>query len=424
MAPSTNPSRRRSHTQQYPFLTKGIEIIIPPPPYEACTLADKIQVYATSLIIVGSPLWFYGGIIYLYRKWRQYSKLADQYKYVHCHSTDDSLAINDETYPEEKYRKQAQPIDTEVTERYARFRKLAKRLGTALAAIVLISILGPHRNEKVGSMLGVRKWRLWDAWLNYVGFTVMKDHGSECHDTINPEFDIQTSPAMFAFIPHGIFPFGLAFSCLPERGYRNTWGPFRPVVATATKLFPFVRTLISWMGGVDASRSAVSEACSMHPRRIGISPGGIAEMFETFPKPGFHPNDEAALLKDRTGMFKLALQHKLPIVPVYVFGATKMFRRVQLPRFIETLSRMFKISLCLLFGKLGLPIPFRQRLMYVMGRTIFPPIATGEDVGLLESDDFNKRVQDMHDAFCNEIARIFDRNKEHYGWGHKTLRIV
>ena len=318
---------------------------------------------------------------------------------------------------------QSDSTNADRIELHVRYRRLAKRFGAALAAIILISTLGPHRNEKLGSLLKVRKWRLWNAWLNYVGFSVLKDHDRTNIEILHPEFDMKTSPAMFAFIPHGIFPFGLAFSCLPERGYADTWGLFRPVVATATKLFPFVRTLISWMGGVDASRSAVSKACITHPR-IGISPGGIAEMFETFPKPGFHPNDEAVLLKDRTGMFKLALQHKLPIVPVYCFGATKMFRRVQLPHFIETLSRMFRISLCLFFGKLGLPIPFRQRLMYVIGKTIFPPLADGEDSSMLDNDDFNQRIHDMHDAFCDEIVRIFDRNKEHYGWGHKSLRIV
>lgn len=78
--------------------------------------------------------------------------------------------------------------------------------------------------------------------------------------------------------------FALAFACLPEQGYSETWGLFRPVVATATKLFPLVRTLISWMDGVDASRSAVSRALSLSNHaggahsRVGISPGGIAEM--------------------------------------------------------------------------------------------------------------------------------------------------
>lgn len=295
----------------------------------------------------------------------------------------------------------------------------------------MISIWGPHRSKRVGEWLDVRRWRLWDAWLNYVGFTVLHDRGDNSKDAIShnnnhQEFDPLTSPAMYAFVPHGIFPFGLAFSCLPSRGYEQTWGLFRPVVATATKLFPLVRTFISWMGGVDASRSAVSSSLSQQTdNRLGISPGGIAEMFETFPKPGYHPNDEAALLKDRNGLFKLALKHNVPIVPVYCFGATKMFRRVQLPYFIETLSRALKISLCLLFGKLGLPIPFRQRLMYVIGKTIWPPAGTSSDaLSSLTGDEFDEQVKQMHEAFCNEIIRIFDRNKEHYGWKDKTLRIV
>lgn len=133
------------------------------------------------------------------------------------------------------------------------------------------------------------------------------------------------------------------------------------------------------MGGIDASRNAVADALRTE-QRIGISPSGIAEMFESYPKPGYHPNDEAVLLNDRKGMFKLAIQHGLPVVPVYTFGATKMFKRLQLPQFLETLSRLFKISLCILFGKLGLPIPFQQRLMYVIGKQLFPPLAMGEDV--------------------------------------------
>lgn len=351
------------------------------------------------------------------RKWRKYRLLAKKYECSQQKCGDD-CAQNDESSDE------AERIRIEQCTRY---RKLANRCLVAITTIVLVCIIGPHRHPKVGSILGVRKWRLWQSWMRYIGFTVLKDHGSNATSandaTTNPEFSMQTSPAIFAFIPHGIFPFGLAFSCLPQSGYENTWGPFRPVVATATKLFPLVRTLIAWMGGIDASRNAVADALRTEPR-IGISPGGIAEMFESYPKPGYHPNDEAALLNDRKGMFKLAIQHGLPVVPVYTFGATKMFKRLQLPQFLETLSRLFKISLCILFGKLGLPIPFQQRLMYVIGKTIFPPLAIGEDVSTLEGEEFERKVDEMHGAFCEEITRIFERNKEHYGWGHKTLRIV
>jgi hypothetical protein len=387
-----------------------------------------LLVYLSSLVVVGSPVWFYGSIVYLYRKWKQYRTLALLSKEGNNALVEDEVVQGDnENYTSSGESSQERPADDACIciQRWRSYNQAAARYGAALALVLLISIWGPHRSRRVGELLGVRKWRLWDAWLNYVGYTVLRDHGNN-DPTIGsnePEFDPRHSRAIYAFIPHGIFPFGLAFSCLPQRGYEHTWGLFRPVVATATKLFPLVRTFIAWMGGVDASRSAVSSVLSQDNSRLGISPGGIAEMFETYPKPGFHPNDEAALLRRRNGVFKLAMQHNVPIVPVYTFGATKMFRRVQLPHFIETLSRALKISICLLFGKLGLPIPFRQRLMYVIGNTIWP-VVTDATASTLTDEQLDKYVQQMHDAFCDEIKRIFDRNKGHYGWENKTLRFV
>lgn len=79
----------------------------------------------------------------------------------------------------------------------------------------------------------------------------------------------------------------------------------------------------------------------------------------------------------------------------------------------------------MLFGKLGLPIPFRQRLMYVMGKTIFPPaLEIADNANETADGEFEQKVQEMHDAFCDEVIRIFENNKEYYGWGDKTLRLV
>ena len=415
-----------------PLLPDGVDVLVAPPPYEACTLADKLLVYASSLIVVGSPLWFYGGILYLYRRWRRYRALASSHSKGGRDVGGDDPAVPTESYTSSGESSQERPDGSHWRAQYG---KLALKYGAALAVMLVVSVWGPHRSRRLGERLGARNWRLWDAWLNYVGFTVLRDRGASGAASLPPpdgrQFDVRTSPAIFAFVPHGIFPFGLAFSCLPRRGYEGTWGPFRPVVATATQLFPLVRTFIAWMGGVDASKAAVSSALrsGAGPRRLGISPGGIAEMFETYPKPGFHPDDEAALLRHRTGIFKLALEHDVPIVPVYCFGATKMFRRVQLPHFVETLSRALKLSLCLLFGELGLPIAFRQRMMYVVGNTIWPLAAAhgggGDGAGGAASGaEFERRVRDMHDAFCGEVTRIFDRNKAYYGWENKTLRLV
>lgn len=403
--------RRRSS----PLLPEGVDIIVESPPFDACSIVDKFLVYASSLIVVGSPIWFYGGIIYLFRKWRHYRELANAAA-ANKNITTSHYATSSGESSQESSEKQP-PLSKEEIQKfnldYEQYQRLAKRYCTALVTVLILSIWGPHRSRKVGEFLNARKWRLWDAWLNYVGYTVLHDKGSATRIN-NPQVD-NNDDAILAFVPHGIFPFALAFSCLPQRGYEETWGVFRPVVATATKLFPLVRTFIAWMGGIDASRSAVSSALNLS-ESVGIAPGGIAEMFETYPKPGFHRNDEA--FRVRNGIFKLAVKHNRPIIPIYCFGATKMLRRVQLPTFIENLSRMLKISLCLFFGKLGLPIPFRQRLMYVMGKTIYPPInnTSGE---LLD-----QQAQEMHHRFCDEIIRIFENNKEHYGWGNKMIRLV
>ena len=219
-----------------PLLPRGVDIIVQPPSYDACTFVDKLLVYASSLTVIGSPLYFYFGIYWLYKKWKHYRALAKE----------DVVVLDKDNYTSSGESSQEIPSNIQQC---ARYEKLSSRYAAALAMVLIISFWGPHRSKRVGEWLHARRWRLWDSWLNYVGFTVLHDRGDDdTTTTLHPEFDPQSSDAMYAFVPHGIFPFGLAFSCLPERGYNNTWGLFRPVVATATRLFPLVRTFIAWMG--------------------------------------------------------------------------------------------------------------------------------------------------------------------------------
>jgi hypothetical protein len=54
----------------------------------------------------------------------------------------------------------------------------------------------------------------------------------------------------------------------------------------------------------DASRTAVDQALTQG-KRIALVPGGIAEIFEGYPKPGQLPNEEYAIV--RKGFMRLAL---------------------------------------------------------------------------------------------------------------------
>ena len=173
----------------------------------------------------------------------------------------------------------------------------------------------------------------------------------------------------------------------------------------------------------DASRPSVDRALSQGAR-IGLAPGGIAEMFEGYPKHLTHPDDEYTIV--RKGMFRMAIKHGIPIIPVYCFGSTKILKRLQLPQIIESIALLLRVALVIFFGQFGLPIPFRQRLLYVIGEPIYPPSA--DDVGGSLVDSTNGQVNvsrlltdEMHKRFCDELVRIFDRHKESYGWGHKSL---
>ena len=167
-------------------------------------------------------------------------------------------------------------------------------------------------------------------------------------------------------------------------------------------------------------------------KRIGVVPGGIAEMFEGYPKPNTLPHEEYAVI--RKGFLRLALRHNVPIVPVYCFGATKMFHRLHLS-WLERLSNALRVSLCILFGVWGLPIPFRQRLSYVIGDPLFPEelsstmassssSSSSSSLHLTNAETEGRRVDELHQRFCDELLRIFDRHKEAYGWGHKTLQLL
>lgn len=180
----------------------------------------------------------------------------------------------------------------------------------------------------------------------------------------------------------------------------------------------------------DASRPAVHRAL-IEGSRLGLLPGGIPEIFEGYPnKPLTHPDDEFAIVP--RGFVKMALHHNLPIVPVYCFGATKMFKRLQLPSVLEKWSLMLRISICLFFGVAGLPIPFRQKIFYVMGDALKPNMSSSGQGGAAPNNHGHsttntheeEMVLDLHQRFCEELMRLFENHKELYGWGHKTLHLV
>ncbi|KAL7561231.1 hypothetical protein ACA910_004152 [Epithemia clementina (nom. ined.)] len=327
---------------------------------------DKLMVYSSSLFVVGSLVWVPTAMVWCYLKWRRPGKdIMDNRRKKIC-------------------------------------------WGFLMAFLGLVLWGGPHHNPKVGKFIRLRSWSLWKAWLKFVAFEAILDNKLKTDIT-----SILKEKNILAFCPHGIFPFAFGLGALPE-AVQDAFGIFRPVVATAVKLFPVVSTFVSLLGAVDASRRSVGQVMADGDERVGLVPGGIAEIFETYPKRGTHPDEEYTIV--RKGFLKMAIQNGREVVPIYCFGSTKMFRRLQLP-LLEYLSNLLRISICLFYGVWGLPLPFRQKLTYIVGDPIRPPPLTGHV-------DLDARVNQMHHQFSSSLHNMFERHKHAYGWGHKSLKII
>jgi len=351
---------------------------------KSISILDDFTVKLSSLMIVGSIIWVPSLLVYLYKKWKK-TKHDDH-------------------------------VDGGDTKKKRLYRNL-------LLALIACTIFGPHRHYRVGKWLKVKHWKLWNAWLRYIAFQVITDHdgnSTTSGDRSGGSFDMKKDQAILAFSPHGIFPFSLGFAVLPERA-KEYFGEFRPVVATATKFYPLLRTILQWLRKVDASKEDVDRALSQG-YRIGLAPGGISEMFEGYPKQGRHPNEECIILNSRKGFIKMALKHQVPIIPIYSFGSSKLLKRLELP-LLEKVSNWIRVSLCIFYGVCGLPIPFRKKLLYVVGEPIHPPHMkyTEQDD---KSPEFEKQVEIMHEQFCNALTKLFEKYKSFYGWENKTLKIV
>lgn len=108
--------------------------------------------------------------------------------------------------------------------------------------------------------------------------------------------------------PHGLFPFGgiLGLFAIP----RCTAFFGHGVCATAILNVPLIGNFLRCIGCVDANRTTLRQ-CLANGQALGISSGGIAEIFETNSEDG----QETIILRSRGGIVKLAIQSGVDIVP-------------------------------------------------------------------------------------------------------------
>lgn len=220
-------------------------------------------------------------------------------------------------------------------------------------------------------------------------------------------------PQIMVAPPHGVFPYGNILAMLV---YPTLCGStFRGLAASSALRPPIFKQILRSIGVIDASRHIARKALE-DGDSLGISTGGVAEVFETNEK------DECILLKERIGLIKLAIRTGSDLVPCYLFGNTKLlscWSGEGIPKaksILEYISRKVGFALIIIYGRFGIPVPRRVPILAVLGT----PIPTYQ---IKNEDPTPEQIEQIQSLLLEEMQDIFDRYKDMYGWEEKQLII-
>lgn len=174
---------------------------------------------------------------------------------------------------------------------------------------------------------------------------------------------------------------------------------------------PVVREIALGMGCVDAHRD-VAKRCLSKGFSLSVVPGGERE--QLLAQRG---QVEELDLKQRQGFVRLALQHGVPIVPVYVFGEAQLFKQSKCLFGLRSwIQKKLGIALVMPYGPFGLPFTkFPDPIRMVVGKPVAMPRLP---------DHTSQDLQEHHARYVEEVCQLFEQNKESAGYGDTMLRIV
>uniref|UniRef100_A0A7S4IJ80 Acyltransferase n=1 Tax=Odontella aurita TaxID=265563 RepID=A0A7S4IJ80_9STRA len=264
----------------------------------------------------------------------------------------------------------------------------------------------------------VNKGNPWPSFSkNFPGFRCLQEYlGLEFKEPLPKELveaeNIDEAQFIFAVFPHGtnvdyrIIMDGMLGKVLP-----NVAKKLRVLSASVLFRLPLVREFSLWTHCIDARRF-VAEKNLDNGMSLLVIPGGMDEQLRTV------YGKETIFLSKRKGFIKLAMRQGIPIVPVYIFGCSDMFRTSNaFFRFRLWIMKTVGACIPLCMGLAGSFCPLPIKTTVVFGKPMAFEI---KKVGAPSVEEVNR----AHATFTDAVLNLFDEHKNALGYGDRELHIL
>mmetsp|Transcript_13331 Transcript_13331/g.21866 ORF Transcript_13331/g.21866 Transcript_13331/m.21866 type:complete len:332 (+) Transcript_13331:80-1075(+) len=218
---------------------------------------------------------------------------------------------------------------------------------------------------------------------------------------------------LFGIHPHGIIAVGAFINFATDANGVQEKLPIGDIhLATLGGNFriPLLRDIWLGCGLVDVSKKSCDFVLSQPASSLMIVVGGAEEALDA--RPGTYD----LVLHKRRGFIKLAMEHGVPLVPVFSFGETDLWDQLPNPegsrlrKFQDLFKRLFGFSPPLLKGRgifnydYGL-LPYRKPIRTVVGKPIDVPKS---------SNPTTEEIDALHRSYAGQLKEIFDRHKNEF----------
>jgi 2-acylglycerol O-acyltransferase 2 len=210
------------------------------------------------------------------------------------------------------------------------------------------------------------------------------------------------SQGVFVFHPHGLFSLTHIFHI----GTQVTdWSIDNVHMTVLNKLYwlPFGQEVLDKLKGIPSHYSSMKSALT-EKKSISVCLGGVREILST------EPNTMKLSILKKTGVFRLAIETGVPLIPVLSYGENELFDIVKTPWLSSIQDFLIRYGVCLPIPTLEscntwysiLYRPLKTPIRTVIGKPLDPGPAR---------DPTDEEISKLRERYFESLKDLYSRTK-------------